>query len=60
MLKQHLAQLPKDIELVGIGSLWRNEKVMPEKPFIMLFEQEPALTSIPPYESIPLLRGIPK
>lgn len=60
VLKQHLAQLPKDIELVGIGSLWRNEKVMPEKPFIMLFEQEPALTSIPPYESIPLLRGIPK
>ncbi|MDD0823040.1 divergent polysaccharide deacetylase family protein [Mannheimia sp. AT1] len=60
VLKQQLAQLPKDIELVGIGALWRNEKVVPEKPFIMLFEQEPALTSVPPYESIPLLRGIPK
>lgn len=60
VLKKRLAQLPKDIELVGVGSLWRNEKVAPEKPFIMLFEQEPALTSVPPYESVPLLRGIPK
>ncbi|QNS14454.1 divergent polysaccharide deacetylase family protein [Mannheimia bovis] len=60
VLKQHLTQLPKDIELIGVGALWRNEKVVPEKPFIMLFEQEPALTSVPPYESVPLLRGIPK
>lgn len=60
VLKQHLAQLPKDIELIGVGALWRNEKVVPEKPFIILFEQEPALTSVPPYESVPLLRGIPK
>ncbi|AHG79536.1 hypothetical protein X875_9180 [Mannheimia varigena USDA-ARS-USMARC-1388] len=60
ILKQHLATLPADIELIGIGTLWRNEKVVPEKPLIMLFEQEPALSSIPPYESIPLLRGIPR
>lgn len=60
ILKQNLVRLPKDIELVGISTLWRNEKVASEKPFIMLFEQEPAVTSIPPYDSIPLLRGIPK
>ncbi|QLB44888.1 divergent polysaccharide deacetylase family protein [Mannheimia pernigra] len=60
VLKQNLAQLPKDIELIGVGALWRNEKVVPEKTFIMIFEQEPALTSVPPYESVPLLRGIPK
>ncbi|QHB17971.1 divergent polysaccharide deacetylase family protein [Mannheimia pernigra] len=60
VLKQNLAQLPKDIELIGVGALWRNEKVVPEKPFMMIFEQEPALTSVPPYESVPLLRGIPK
>lgn len=60
VLKKQLAQLPKEIELVGVGTLWRNEKVTPEKPFIMHFEYEPALTSVPPYESIPLLRGIPK
>ena len=60
VLKQHLKKLPQDIELVGVSSLWRNEKVVPEKPFIMLFEQEPALTSVPPYDSTPLLRGIPK
>ena len=60
VLKQHLKKLPQDIELVGVSSLWRNEKVVPEKQFIMLFEQEPALTSVPPYDSTPLLRGIPK
>ncbi|EEY11062.1 hypothetical protein COI_0249 [Mannheimia haemolytica serotype A2 str. OVINE] len=60
VLKQNLAQLPQDIELVSVGNLWRNEKTVPDKPFIMLFEQEPALSSVPPYDSIPLLRGIPK
>ncbi|HGO5856380.1 TPA: divergent polysaccharide deacetylase family protein [Mannheimia haemolytica] len=60
VLKQNLAQLPQDIELVRVGNLWRNEKTVPDKPFIMLFEQEPALSSVPPYDSIPLLRGIPK
>ncbi|HDL5731533.1 TPA: divergent polysaccharide deacetylase family protein [Mannheimia haemolytica] len=60
VLKQNLAQLPQDIELVSVGNLWRNEKIVPDKPFIMLFEQEPALSSVPPYDSIPLLRGIPK
>lgn len=60
VLKQHLAQLPKDIQLIGVGALWRNEKVVPEKPFILIFEQEAALTSISPYESVPLLRGIPR
>ncbi|QLB14956.1 hypothetical protein A6B39_05555 [Mannheimia granulomatis] len=60
VLKNNLSKLPKEVELVSIGALWRNEKVTPEKPLIMLFEHEPAVTSIPPYESIPLLRGIPR
>lgn len=60
VLEKGLANLPADIQLVSISSLWRGEKVQPEKPFILLFEQEPALTSQPPFESVPLLRGVPK
>lgn len=55
VLKQGIKKLPKDITLVGIGTLWQNEKESSEKRF-----QRAATTSIYPYISIPLLRGIPK
>jgi len=42
-----------------MGSLWRNEKVVPPKPFIFLFSATPAPTSAPPYENVPSLRGVP-
>lgn len=45
VLKAGLGNLPKDIQLVGIGSLWRNEKAVPPKPFILLFSDAPAPTS---------------
>ncbi|QGM80250.1 divergent polysaccharide deacetylase family protein [Otariodibacter oris] len=60
VLQKGLANLPSDIELVKIGTLWRNEKVEPKKPFITLFDVEPALTSVPPFKSVPMLRGLPK
>ncbi|BFU61099.1 MULTISPECIES: divergent polysaccharide deacetylase family protein [Rodentibacter] len=60
VLRQGLAHLPSDIQLVGMGSLWRNERVIPAKPFILLFNDTPAPTSEAPYEPIPLLRGVPK
>lgn len=60
VLEKGLANLPADIELVSIGQLWRNEPNQPKKPFILVFDVEPALTSVPPFESVPLLRGVPK
>ncbi|OOF45067.1 divergent polysaccharide deacetylase family protein [Rodentibacter trehalosifermentans] len=60
VLQQGLRQLPSDIQLVGMGSLWRNERIVPPKPFILLFNDIPAPTSIAPYEPIPLLRGVPR
>ncbi|WP_040976795.1 divergent polysaccharide deacetylase family protein [Necropsobacter massiliensis] len=60
VLQAGIRHLPTDIQLVGIGSLWRHEKVVPPKPFIMLFNTQPAPTSAPPFTAIPLLRGIPK
>lgn len=60
VLQQGLANLPKDIELVNVGRLWRKEKITPEKPFILIFSNEPAPTSVVPYQVIPLLRGIPQ
>ncbi|OOF41297.1 hypothetical protein BKK50_08810 [Rodentibacter rarus] len=60
VLQQGLRHLPSDIQLVGMGSLWRNERIVPPKPFILLFNDTPAPTSIAPYEPIPLLRGVPK
>ncbi|WP_150538805.1 divergent polysaccharide deacetylase family protein [Actinobacillus vicugnae] len=60
VLERSIANLPKDIQLVSIGSLWRNETVVPEEPFIMLFDNPPAPTSIAPFNAVPLLRGIPK
>ncbi|WP_318256338.1 divergent polysaccharide deacetylase family protein [Rodentibacter caecimuris] len=60
VLQQGLQNLPPDIQLVGMGSLWRNEKVISPKPFILIFNNIPAPTSIAPFEAIPLLRGIPR
>ena len=60
VLQQGLQHLPPDIQLVGMGSLWRNEQIIPPKPFILLFNDIPAPTSIAPYEPIPMLRGVPK
>lgn len=60
VLEKGLANLPADIELVSIGQLWRNEPNQPKKPFILVFDVEPALTSVPPFENVPLLRGVPK
>lgn len=60
VLQQGLRHLPSDIQLVGMGSLWRNERIVPPKPFILLFNDIPAPTSIAPYTPIPLLRGVPR
>lgn len=58
VLQHGLQNLPQDICLVGIGSLWRAEKLPP--PFIYIFSDKPATTSIPPFHTVPLLRGVPK
>lgn len=60
VLQAGLRNLPEDIQLVGMGNLWRNEKVIPPKPFILLFSEVPAPTSIEPFKPVGLLRGIPK
>lgn len=57
VLQAGLKNLPKDIELVGIGNLWQDQTTT--LPFIYLFNHIPAPTSAPPYETVPLLRGIP-
>ena len=60
VLQAGLRNLPEDIQLVGMGNLWRNEKVIQPKPFILLFSEVPAPTSIEPFEPVGVLRGIPK
>ena len=60
VLQAGLRNLPEDIQLVGMGNLWRNEKVIPPKPFILLFSEMSAPTSIAPFEPVGLLRGVPK
>lgn len=60
VLQAGLAHLPADIQLVNIGRLWRNEKVKPVKPFILLFSGQPAPTSLAPFEPIEGLRGVPQ
>lgn len=60
VLEQGIANLPQDIQLVSMGSLWRNETVVPERTLIMVFDNPPAPTSIAPFNTVPLLRGIPK
>ncbi|MBN6062738.1 divergent polysaccharide deacetylase family protein [Aggregatibacter actinomycetemcomitans] len=59
VLQAGIANLPSDVQLVSMGSLWRNEKVIPPKSFIFLFSEAAAPTSVPPYEHVPLLRGVP-
>ena len=60
VLQTGLRNLPEDIQLVGMGNLWRNEKVIPPKPFISLFTEMSAPTSMEPFEPVGLLRGVPK
>lgn len=61
VLEKELKTLPADIQLVSMGSLWRHEKVEPSKPLVVIFDMEPAPTSVQPFEHVsPLLRGIPK
>lgn len=61
VLEKELKTLPADIQLVSMGSLWRHEKVEPSKPLIVIFDMEPAPTSVQPFGHVsPLLRGIPK
>ncbi len=60
VLEKGIANLPDDIQLVTLSHLWKGEDIEPVKPFIMLFDIEPALTSKAPYQVVPLLRGIPK
>lgn len=59
VLQKGLAKLPSDIQLVSMGSLWRNEKSEPVKPFNLQFWGVAAQTSVTPFEYIPLLRGLP-
>ncbi|TWU83888.1 divergent polysaccharide deacetylase family protein [Haemophilus influenzae] len=60
VLQAGINNLPEDIQLVGMGNLWRNEKVISPKPFILLFTEMPSPTSMEPFEPVGLLRGIPK
>ncbi len=60
VLQAGLANLPADIQLVSMGSLWRDEKVIPPKPFILLFSDLPAPTNVAPYTPVPMLRGVPE
>lgn len=60
VLQAGLRNLPADVQLVGMGSLWRNEQLAPPAPYILLFSDLPAPTSVAPYEPVPLLRGVPK
>ena len=60
VLQAGLAHLPENIQLVSMGSLWRNEKIVPPNPFILLFSDLSAPTNRAPYEAVPLLRGVPR
>ncbi|MDG6882696.1 hypothetical protein A6A21_09265 [Phocoenobacter uteri] len=60
VLQQGIKNLPNDVELVKMSSLWRNEKVKISKPLIMFFEMKPAQTSTSNLNNVPLLRGVPK
>ncbi|MGC7561142.1 divergent polysaccharide deacetylase family protein [Pasteurella sp. PK-2025] len=59
-LQAGLKKLPSNVQLVGMGSLWRQEKVVPIKAFNLLFNDIPAPTSILPYQAVPMLRGVPE
>ncbi|QLB23691.1 hypothetical protein A6B44_06395 [Pasteurella skyensis] len=59
VLKQKLRNLPKDIQLVNIGHLWRQEKILTEKPLNLFFNIN-SQTSQSTSRFVPLLRGVPK
>lgn len=58
VLQQGLANLPQDVQLVSMSSLWRAEQLSPSKPFILQFIG--ATTSEAPFKYVPFLRGIPQ
>lgn len=60
VLQAGLKHLPDNVQLVGMGSLWRSETGTVLKPLISLFNTIPAPTSSMPYQAIPMLRGIPQ
>ncbi|MEB3483001.1 divergent polysaccharide deacetylase family protein [Pasteurella multocida] len=60
VLQAGLKHLPDNVQLVGMGSLWRSETGTVLKPLISLFNTIPAATSSMPYQAIPMLRGIPQ
>ncbi len=60
VLQQGTKNLPDDVKLVKISSLWRTEKVKTPKPLIMFFDVKPAQTSTSNLNYVPLLRGLPK
>ncbi|HEA3307745.1 divergent polysaccharide deacetylase family protein [Pasteurella multocida] len=60
VLQAGLKHLPDNVQLVGMGSLWRSETGTALKPLISLFNTIPAPTSSMPYQAIPMLRGIPQ
>ncbi len=65
VLQQGLAQLPADIQLVSISSLWglgkeTSEEIssyQPPKPFILLFNGYPILTYTTPYQCISIQKS---
>lgn len=60
VLKHGIKHLPKDIKLVKMSHLWRNDKITPEQPFKLFFDIKPSQTSLENPIYVPLLRGIPK
>lgn len=58
VLQQGLANLPHDVQLVSISSLWRGEQLSPSKAFILQFIG--ATTSEAPFKYVPFLRGLPQ
>lgn len=60
VLYKELAKLPKDIQLVSLGSVWRDEKVSPKRAFTLFFSDIPAPSSIPPFTYRSTLRGLPE
>lgn len=60
VLQAGLRSLPSDIQLVGMGGLWRNAKAESTQWIIVLFNHIPAPTSAAPFENVPLLRGVPQ
>ncbi|HII3800933.1 TPA: divergent polysaccharide deacetylase family protein [Pasteurella multocida] len=60
VLQAGLKHLPDNVQLVGMGRLWRSETGTVPKPLISLFNTIPAPTSNMPYQAVPMLRGIPQ